>query len=623
MKKYILSVFFLLCFSLAQGQEVEDYKIFIKGKKYLQAGNYSNAKLEFEFLIRNYPNSLVFSTKYANYYIGMTYYRLQDYSKARKYLETAIYMPNEFHQKTGYFKNPKNNYFEYRRNYYLAQLFFDLNDDEKGTEYLKLLIKDYYTPELAIYEAKALQQLSKYDSYYSVLYKIKYKNNISLIPTIKNKDLIPVGDFFVSKGLYDNAANAYSFSLKSNPNFDVNIKLLIALTRGKRYEDVSRITSNLLKSNDNSDYYYFRGNAIRRMGNVPGAIRDFRRVSDGKYKLEAQYSIARLLYLKKEYSLAIKIAKTIDTKEAHTLLIDSYIKNNQQKDFTHEAINYIKKYPYSDEAGYYRFLLYKTSKNEDYLKWIKKYNFNTYYYELANSIDKSSYTRLLYPIGDKLIEYKKTILKLEELTKLGDSEILRMNFERLDFPEKDKVFEKYLISMIYEEGGFYHLAIKNSISNRRSFVTYANLLDILYPRYYSNLVEASCKTYDVEPAIIYAIIMKESLFNRNIISKSAAYGLMQLIIPTAMDMNREISPEKLLDPSVNIDLGTRYVKILLNKYNGDVTKVAAAYNGGMGNVDRWSKGGKLDIESIPLPETREYTKDVLSNYYKYKRLYSN
>jgi len=621
LRKFILLLIFSTIFSLSFTDDVEDYRAFTNGKEFFSEGNYGAAKRDFEFLIRNYPDSLLFQNKYANYYIGMNYYRLMDYNKARYYLEQAVYIPKEFRDRTGYFRIKREHFFEHERNYYLAQIYLDLNDITEGTKHLKFLIKDYYDFNLSEYETRALKQLADYDPYYDILYKIKYENNIGLLPSLKKEDLEMVGDFFVSKGLFDNAVNAYTIILSEKPSHGIRVKLLEALTREKRYDDVLRISTGYLGEKPNSDFYYYRGNAYRRSGNIDFALNDFQRITGGKFFNRSKYDTARLHYLRKNYATAIGILKGLKGANSHTLLLDSYMAADMTREFTSSAVDYIRKYPYSDEAAYYRFLLYRVSKNENYLMWIKKYNINSYYYEVANSINTTAYQTKEYPIDIKLEKYKNIILKLEKLSKFGDNEILKMNFETLNLPEDDKAFEGYLISMIYEEGQFYHQALKNSLNYSKEISQYSNLIDILYPRYYSRFVDAAAKRYDIDSALIYAVIMRESLFNEGIVSRSGAYGLMQIVLPTAKDMKRDVTPEELMIPELNIDLGTRYLKILLDRYDGDVTKVIAAYNGGMGNVDRWSKGSELDVESIPFPETKEYTKKVISHYYKYKRLY--
>ncbi len=621
LRKILLILLFSTVLSLSFADDIEDYRSFARGRELYTEGNYGEAKIEFEFLLRNFPNSLLFVNKYANYYIGMNYYKLKDYNKARYYLEQAIYLPNEFNDKTGYFRPKRNHFFEYERNYQLAQIYLHLGEEEEGLKHLKFLIKDYYSHNLSDFESKALKQLALYDPYYETLYRVKYENNIGLLPSIKKEDLKMIGDFFVSKGLFDNAVNTYALLLKEEDSKDTHLKLLEALTRGKRYEDAVRISTEYLRKRPDSDYYYYRGNAYRRKGMTDYALNDFKRVKEGSFFKRARYDSARLHYLNKDYERAIEILKGSPDARSHTLLLNSYLALDMTKEFTSSALNYIKKYPYTDEAAYYRFLLYRNSENENYLRWIKKYNMNTYYYEVALSINNTAYELKEFPLEAKLKKYRSIITKLEKLSRLGDSELLKMNFENLNLPEDDKAFEGYLISMIYEEGHFYNQAMKNSRKYSRYISQYSNLLDILYPRYYSSLVEEAARRHNVDSALIYAVIMKESLFSDDIISRSGAYGLMQIILTTAKDMKRDVTPEELMIPSINIDLGTRYLKILLDKYKGDPAKTIAAYNGGMGNVDLWSGGGNLDIEGIPFPETKEYTKDVLSNYYKYKRLY--
>ncbi len=83
----------------------------------------------------------------------------------------------------------------------------------------------------------------------------------------------------------------------------------------------------------------------------------------------------------------------------------------------------------------------------------------------------------------------------------------------------------------------------------------------------------------------------------------------------------------IFDPEINISVGTIYLKQLVDRYNGDVTMAVAAYNAGLGNVDKWKKdsnifqNGTLIIENIPFEETKNYTSAVLKYYNGYKRSY--
>jgi soluble lytic murein transglycosylase len=102
---------------------------------------------------------------------------------------------------------------------------------------------------------------------------------------------------------------------------------------------------------------------------------------------------------------------------------------------------------------------------------------------------------------------------------------------------------------------------------------------------------------------------------------------MQLLVPTATQVAGEtVTAAELTDPAQNIRLGTRYLRRLLDRYDGDVPKALAAYNGGEDAVAKWetrAPGAASDefVERISFRETRTYVKSVLGNYRRYRRLY--
>ncbi|WP_320046053.1 transglycosylase SLT domain-containing protein [uncultured Ilyobacter sp.] len=630
MKKILFFIFLVINFLIsfpAEGSNIKDYKIFASGKNFLSQNNYKDALTQFELLSEKYPESLLFKSNYANYYIGMTYYNLGDYDNARNFLERAIYTPRDFKTEDSYFQKSKKHLFEYKRSYYLAKIYLEQGLEEEALKHFKFLIKNYYSKELEIYEKMALNELEKYDPYYEILYMVKYENVLPILLSLKNEDIVALGDFFQSKGSYESAEKAYSeyIDLEKKDVHQVKLSLLETLRRAKKYKALWEKSSDFISSSssDNSDFYHYLATAEMQLGKRLNAEESFSKVKTGKYKESASVSIARLLSSRGEYESAISILKNSKDTSAHDLLMETYIKAEMTEEFKEASVNYIKKYPHSDQAAYYRFLLYKESQNPNYLNWIIKYNINTYYYEMAYSIMEKMRDLEAYPLNYKSRIYRDNVKRLEALAELKDGEILKIEFENMEFSEKDRVFKEYLMSSIYEKGEFYLNAVLNSRKYQEDFSKYSNLITFLYPRYYDILVKNAANKYDMEEALIYSVILQESVFEPSLISKAGATGLMQIMLSTAKDMNPDITQEELLAPDTNIDLGARYLKKLLVKFDGNVPKTVAAYNAGAGNVVKWSSDekGDLDIEKIPFSETKKYVKRVINNYYKYKRIY--
>jgi soluble lytic murein transglycosylase-like protein len=116
------------------------------------------------------------------------------------------------------------------------------------------------------------------------------------------------------------------------------------------------------------------------------------------------------------------------------------------------------------------------------------------------------------------------------------------------------------------------------------------------------IIRKAAETYDVDPELIKGVIQAESNFNPNAISPKGAMGLMQLMPGTA----RELGVTDPLDPASNVMGGTRYLKKLLDRYDGSVPLALAAYNWGMGNLD--SHRGRMP------EETRNYVARITRSY---------
>jgi len=146
-------------------------------------------------------------------------------------------------------------------------------------------------------------------------------------------------------------------------------------------------------------------------------------------------------------------------------------------------------------------------------------------------------------------------------------------------------------------------------SDRKAGRTERPVTAVVFPKDYSQYIHKAASKYDLEPDLIRAVIKTESNGNHRAVSRKGAKGLMQLMPSTATDMNVS-NP---FDPEANIEGGTRYLKYLLERFNGNMTLALAAYNSGPGTVEKY---GNVP----PIDETRQYVKRIY-NLYNGKKSY--
>jgi len=141
-----------------------------------------------------------------------------------------------------------------------------------------------------------------------------------------------------------------------------------------------------------------------------------------------------------------------------------------------------------------------------------------------------------------------------------------------------------------------------------------------YPIKYEAEINAAHEKYGVPKHIILAVIKTESDFDADAESSKGAMGLMQLVPGTFTDMTGIKNTEGYItDPKYNIDAGVHYLAYLYEMY-GDWETVYAAYNAGLGNVNKWLDDDDT-LGDIPFPETRAYVRKVSSAANIYERLY--
>ena len=228
------------------------------------------------------------------------------------------------------------------------------------------------------------------------------------------------------------------------------------------------------------------------------------------------------------------------------------------------------------------------------------------------------------------------IIKADELSNIGlDEDALNELAEvGKEAPESPKI--NLAISKIYRSNDDNVRAL-NTL--RRSFPDYSQMKpeemtreqwDVFYPLAYWDIIVQESRGRNLDPYQVAGLIRQETIFTAKARSSAAAYGLMQVLVPTARltarkyGVGREITAESLYEPRLNIQLGTAYLRDQIDKF-GRIEYVAAAYNAGPGRAVSWKASLPAEIdewaEAVPFKETRGYIQGVVRNRLQYLRLY--
>jgi len=193
------------------------------------------------------------------------------------------------------------------------------------------------------------------------------------------------------------------------------------------------------------------------------------------------------------------------------------------------------------------------------------------------------------------------------------------------------------VAQLYGDSGNYKLSIETL---KRAVPGYVGadlgtiprpVWELLFPRPYWDGLKSYSESNKLDPYLVASLIRQESEFSPVAISRANAMGLMQLLPTVGKGMAREerlhnFSTDKLLQPDINMQLGTRYFRHMVEHFNGQVEYALAAYNAGENRVEEWRNDGKFNemaefVESIPFTETREYVQAIMRNAVLYKSLY--
>ncbi|MDP9158857.1 MAG: transglycosylase SLT domain-containing protein [Acidobacteriota bacterium] len=156
--------------------------------------------------------------------------------------------------------------------------------------------------------------------------------------------------------------------------------------------------------------------------------------------------------------------------------------------------------------------------------------------------------------------------------------------------------------------------------------------EALFPKAYWPDLKRYASGNALDPYLVASLIRQESEFNPNAVSRANALGLMQLLPKVGKTVAKQVklkhfSPPQLFTPAINLQLGTKYFRSMVDKF-GAFEYALAAYNAGGDRVEEWLGQAKYRdpqefVESIPFTETREYVQAILRNANVYRQLYGN
>lgn len=425
------------------------------------------------------------------------------------------------------------------------------------------------------------------------------------------QDAADKGDNLQAKLLISGAINFYN----KNKNFIstkkawtgviLTGKALFYKGRDNDASDVFNMAKNIAAKEDTSESYFYLiwPHLINKDYKAMRSVVDKNSLEKNVEKFDS----------KLQYWIAYALLKTGDVKKA-TALFNKIIDTSP---YSFYSIISLKELATLNKGA--------SSESEILAKLITRIESAEYSLDKTSYHLKDSLKRLA--VWNKIGNERFATLELRYIQSLSKEDTFQeTDFAKAVTPQAHKEFLiTNLIRLLNSQKRFItsFKVFQDSLDQNSLSLNY-KLIKFIFPLNYIELIKKNAETLD--PLIIISLIRQESAFNPEARSGVGAKGLMQLMPATAKRFNRKVKVNHLGNPEINVAIGTKYLRQLLTRFDGNLIYALASYNAGENRIDRWRKeifrsdDSLSTIESIPFEETRNYVKLIYRNNFFYSLL---
>jgi len=483
-------------------------------------------------------------------------------------------------------------------------------------------------------------------------------------------------DLLLKGRRYADAAEEYKDLLEQVSPDDragTQLSLATALLKSGHGKDAKKILDSLAPSSadTNAQNLYLLGEVARGSDNDDEFLKDLdqlrQQAPTSPWLEQGLLSAGNVFLLRKDYDRAIDAYRELQQRfpnagrapYAHWKAAWLTLRQGRKAEAEKEFEEQIGLYPSSNEvpaALYWRARLAEedgeTAKARAFYQKLSDRFRNYYYADLARKqlkVLKSTGEPISYALLDKVapIDAKADIvaddppsdnLRVQKAELLGNGGLVDLAARELQAASNEEKGDWVApeTARLFQENELYNRGIeimKRAVPNYFAMDIPAlprSYWEALFPRpYWADLKRYSTQN-ELDPFLVASLIRQESEFNAGAVSHKNAVGLMQLLPGTGKKVAKEeklrhFSANQLFTPGVNLQLGTRYFRTMVDKF-GSFEYALAAYNAGSDRVEDWLSAGNYRdpqefVESIPFTETREYVQAILRNASVYRQLY--